>query len=183
RRKHGVPDTHDVIAEINEVEQTNEQIGLQKETTESIAESVDEIAEGEKRSIFAAPKWDPAKPATLLKIHRRLMKIPLVYSGIEKAIDVSESFKLRTETRVKFEPNPSCDRSKFAFRAPALIKKDPETGLESDFEEITEIPEEDESENEEKKEKESTCRNEQSLSSIPFDADQHAKEKFQKLEE
>ena len=64
--KHGVPDTHDVIAEINEVEQTNEQIGLQKETTESIAESVDEIAEGEKRSIFAAPKWDPAKPGECL---------------------------------------------------------------------------------------------------------------------
>ena len=42
-------------------EQENEDL-FEEETAESVVESIYDIGEGEKRSIFAAPRWDPNDP-------------------------------------------------------------------------------------------------------------------------
>ncbi|XP_075245549.1 uncharacterized protein LOC142339412 isoform X2 [Convolutriloba macropyga] len=113
-------------------EQENEDL-FEEETAESAVESIYDIGEGEKRSIFAAPRWDPNDPGSLLKIHRRLMKVPLVYSGVEKPIDVPDDFDPKRETLVNFNQKANnngsnertSSRRKFVFRAPAIVKKNP----------------------------------------------------------
>ncbi|XP_063721308.1 uncharacterized protein LOC134847939 isoform X2 [Symsagittifera roscoffensis] len=134
------------------------------------------VASVPKRSIFAAPRWNPKDPESLSRIHAELMRMPLVYTGVERGVDIPSDFEQSKVPNANENHYETIDegalrgidsdgkiRKKFAFHAPPTVKLTiPHKGKVSS--------EDNKNEDENEEEHESFFE----IKEVPFDAEGHA---------